>query len=98
MPELLIPGDDCGSCCDSRTPPVFETYASTLSGADRSNSSDSCDEEEVDNCCSGGNKRQVHQVRLAVAFISVVDNDPTRQILWTIARPSLVFQLAIYCF
>ena len=58
-------GDDCGGCCGSRTPPVFETYASTLScggggsGGDRNSSCDSSDDEE-DHCCKS--KGQVHQV------------------------------------
>ena len=58
-------GDDCGSCCGgSSTPPapVFQTYASTLSGADRDNSCSSCDSCEEEDNSHKPVSRKAHQV------------------------------------
>ena len=60
-------GDDCGSCCGgSSTPPapVFQTYASTLSGADRDNSCSSCDSCEEEDNSHKPVSRKAHQVCL----------------------------------
>ncbi len=64
---FLLPGDDCGSCCGTRTPPVFQAFGSRSNssnrcgGADRENSSSSCDSCEED---EKPNKRTVHQVTI----------------------------------
>ncbi len=63
----MLPGDDCGSCCGTRTPPVFQAFGSRSNssnrcgGADRENSSSSCDSCEED---EKPNKRTVHQVTI----------------------------------